>query len=1773
MRRYLLSLVILILVICFNAGFAEDEVITSWQQMDGKRIGTLTGSVGGPSIEGNLPHAEVFYFDAITDLLPALKSKKIDAICYDDSVFKYMQTDVPNLRILDGILLPSEYAPIFPKNKEGQTLADQYAEFVKNLWADGTIAEIDDIWFGGDESKWSVLDYKNLPDINGTLHMAADLSQVPFVMMFHNRIVGYDVDIAARFCEAYGYRLEIEPMTFSSIIPAVVSGKNDFAASNFTITPERAESVIFTEPVYRGGLVIAVLDEDGVSKVPSQSNFNADDIENNIRVPEYNEFSDLSGKTVSMLTGAPFEEMIRSKAPDVAMFSYFNTMPDIILALTSGKTDAALSNNAVAKLSINRNSGITLFPHSLRDGEFGFAFQKGDPDREKWQAAYDSISEETLQAIWEKWTGSDDSLKTVPAQDWPGLNGTVTAAVVDTVEPMSYVGENGQLIGLDVEIILLMAKELDVHVEFTGMDLSAILAAVQSGKAKLGGGSIIITDERKEAVDFVPSLPASFVLVVRSVPGQMDETPSVPETEKSGLTVFDLNGKRIGVQTGTSFAPVVESNLPDSKISYYNSIPDLIAALTSNKIDGFPIDEPVIRYIMEKNDKVSYIPEYLDPFDFAYVFRKDENGEKLRDQLSEFLMQLKADGTLEEIADIWFGADEDEKELPDYEDFPAPNGTLKLATEALNPPFTYISDKEIVGYEIDIAARFCEQYGYGLAIKDMAFDAILPSVQSGKYDFGCATITVTEERAENVHFSESDYSGGVVFAVRASDMQTVIASSPASAAKRSITLDDLNGKRIGVQTGQAFDQMIMNRLPNAEIIYMNSKADLINSLMTRKIDSYAVDEPVIKAQMYENERLDYIPEYLSEFEFGYVFNKDEKGKKLSDQFSEYIKQIRADGTMAEIESKWMNPDGSQWSIPDYKSFPAPNGTLTMATEALYQPFTFIYNNEVVGYDIDIAARFCEAYGYGLEIIDMSFDGILPSVKSEKADFGGAGITITAERAESVYFSEPNYSGGTVMAILKEDASANISDNALPAGKYQNLTELEGKKIGVQTGTNFDDMVKNSVPNAQILYFNTKADLVSALQSGKIDGFAIDEPVVQLEMQQNSSLTYIPDYLDIYDFACVFPDNETGDKLQVEFNEFLEQVKADGTLAAIEYKWVHGDESGWKLADYKAFPAPNGVIHLATNPEYEPFGFIYHNEIVGYEIDVIVHFCEAYGYGLELINMSFDSILPSIQAGKYEIGAAGLTITDERKENIDFSDSYFHGGTVMVVLKQEHQPASAAENTSVTTSYPAGEYASLADLSGKKIGVQMGTIFDQVSSEKIPNAEILYFNNFTDETTALREGKVDGVPTTEMVFSNFHQQNAEFTIVNEVLDTIPTAFVFPKTEKGELLRSQMNEFLSGLRTSGELDRLKVVWSGADESQKVMTDYANLPDINGRLKFVTEGDFPPFDYVRDGVTVGYDVEVAARFCAQYGYALDVDVMNFTALMPAIQAGKYDFAASGITITEERKEIVLFSDPDIEDGIVVMVRIMKEPGGISIMLKSISDSFERTFIRENRWKLFLEGVGNTLLITILSILFGTALGFLLFMLCRNGNPIANFITKICMWLVQGMPGVVLLMILFYVVFGSISISGIAVAVIGFTLTFGAAVFGLLKMGVGAVDSGQYEAAYALGYSNARTFFRIILPQAIPHVMDAYKGEIISLLKGTAIVGYIAVQDLTKMGDIVRSRTYEAFFPLIAVTVIYFLLEMLLGLCVRIIQSNIDPKRRSRKTILKGVNTHDQN
>ena len=147
---------------------------------------------------------------------------------------------------------------------------------------------------------------------------------------------------------------------------------------------------------------------------------------------------------------------------------------------------------------------------------------------------------------------------------------------------------------------------------------------------------------------------------------------------------------------------------------------------------------------------------------------------------------------------------------------------------------------------------------------------------------------------------------------------------------------------------------------------------------------------------------------------------------------------------------------------------------------------------------------------------------------------------------------------------------------------------------------------------------------------------------------------------------------------------------------------------------------------------------------------------------------------------------------------------------------------------------------------------------------------------------------------------------------------------------------------------------------------------------------------------------------------------------------------------------------------------------------------------------------------------------------------------------------------MILYYIVFRSGGIGPVPVAIVGFALNFGAYSAETFRSGMNAIDPGQLEAAAAMGFSKWRSFLYISLPQAVRHVLPVYKGDIISIIKDTSIVGYIAIQDLTKVSDIIRGRTYEAFFPLVATAVIYFLLAYSISELVGLVERRIDPQRR---------------
>lgn len=763
--------------------------------------------------------------------------------------------------------------------------------------------------------------------------------------------------------------------------------------------------------------------------------------------------------------------------------------------------------------------------------------------------------------------------------------------------------------------------------------------------------------------------------------------------------------------------------------------------------------------------------------------------------------------------------------------------------------------------------------------------------------------------------------------------------------------------------------------------------------------------------------------------------------------------------------------------------------------------------------------------------------------------------------------------GSLIRILILCAAVALLSCAILSGcskRGDSITSIsqlneKGRIIAVSSDSPEEVRVRKDFPNATINGYTDVYPVYAEVAQGKTD--ACIHARVEMEQALKNGVTGVRILDETYcdntvavGISRVTPIPDLKNKI----NAFLQELQNDGTLDDMYERWVvEGDET---MPDIPAADNPGGTIRVATTGTAMPYTYFVGTELVGYDIELARRFAAWLGMELEFKVYDWNGLLSAAQGGDADCIMSNLYYTEEHAESIDFSDALFKV-EVAAMVKDDGESTQAR-----------GAYASIDELNGKRIGVQTGTTAAEVIKERLPNAQISYFSTFPDMEAALKAEKIDGFPGDGLVVRMMAAEDSSLFVMDEKLRSYDCGVVLPKNEKGDRLGKELNEWIAKAKESGELDAMVDKWVEEPEEKRTIPDYRSFPATNGVLKVTTEGTFPPMNYYRGEELAGMEVDLCARFCEAYGYGLDISSMNFDGMLAAVQTGKYDFALSGIAITKERQQSVNFSDPYYTGGYQMAVLKAKDTASASSIGSAASDffgrvaaSFEKTFLREDRWKLLLWGSATTLFITVLSVLLGTILGFAVYLACRGGNPVMNTLTRFSIWLVQGMPVVVLLMILYYIVLGKVSISGTWVSVIGFTFIFGAAVFMMLKTGVGAIGAGQMQAAAALGYTERMAFFRVVLPQTVPHILPTYLGQVTALIKATSIVGYIAVQDLTKMGDVIRSRTYEAFFPLISVAVIYFVLAGILNALVGRFGRLLDVRRHRNGMLLKGVKLHD--
>lgn len=229
----------------------------------------------------------------------------------------------------------------------------------------------------------------------------------------------------------------------------------------------------------------------------------------------------------------------------------------------------------------------------------------------------------------------------------------------------------------------------------------------------------------------------------------------------------------------------------------------------------------------------------------------------------------------------------------------------------------------------------------------------------------------------------------------------------------------------------------------------------------------------------------------------------------------------------------------------------------------------------------------------------------------------------------------------------------------------------------------------------------------------------------------------------------------------------------------------------------------------------------------------------------------------------------------------------------------------------------------------------------------------------------------------------------------------------------------------------------------------------------------------------------------------------------------------------------------------------------------MEALSNAIYKNFIKDDRWRYITSGLGVTLKVTFFAVLIGILLGFLVAIVRstydRTGKmKMLNAICKLYLTVIRGTPVVVQLLIIYFVVFASTNVSKVLAAVLAFGINSGAYVAEICRSGIMSIDIGQLEAGRSLGFSYAQTMWYVILPQAFKNVLPALGNEFIVLLKETSVAGYIALEDLTKGGDIIRSRTYNAFFPLMAVAGIYLIMVLIFSHFVTLLERRLKQSER---------------
>ncbi len=687
----------------------------------------------------------------------------------------------------------------------------------------------------------------------------------------------------------------------------------------------------------------------------------------------------------------------------------------------------------------------------------------------------------------------------------------------------------------------------------------------------------------------------------------------------------------------------------------------------------------------------------------------------------------------------------------------------------------------------------------------------------------------------------------------------------------------------------------------------------------------------------------------------------------------------------------------------------------------------------------------------------------------------------------------------------------------PDEQESKSTQFDTSTIAVAGGYSHEEETHRRFPDANILKVVSIADVVLMVMSGKADYGVLDLPVARTVVESNLDLEIVADStLFAKQIVAGFSPNNSA--LLAEFNIFIKEFVNSETFEDIIFRWREGH--GGALPNIPTLDEGK-ILNIGVDSESPPYCMSKRGELHGISVEIIKHFALDCGYQLRLHDMSSEALEASLAAQKLDATLTGHTKSQQSKTLLY---SYVYYTVPVVMISRVEKILKATDNN---------EKYSIDNLSKSTIAVAVGSSHEYFVTKYFTDAEIIRVNSFSEVYPRVRSQGVRYGVLDMPLLVDIASKHRDVDIVDDNLFTIDIGVAFAK--ENDELRDEFNRFYWSFKGSKTYKDMVSRWLVDGSGGKIPHIEQAQSDKVLRLGTCTMS--PPNSLLIDNVIEGFEIELIRHFALENGYRLEIYDMSIGLVVPSLEAGRIDMIAAGLCITEARQRRVLFSDPHQKIAAGVFQVTDQIDDVKQSLFSSIKDSFYNNLIRESRYEQIGDGLMVTIKISLLAILLGSVLGCWVYGCASSSHHIVRWCGIGYITLIRGIPVLVLLMLNFYLVFSKSALPPIAVAVVTFALSFAADIADRLRA---IIKKGELQ---SLG--------QIFTLCRLNRIVPAYKSEAVSLIKSTSIVGYIAMEDVTRVSYVIRSGTFDAFFPLILTAIIYFVLSYLFSLLIDILIS----------------------